>query len=497
MTAKVAIIFEGTRGDSQPYIVAGRALQEAGFDVLLCGAEDSEPMAKTFGVPFLGYLPSSKETWTAPAMVEATTKNDITEIIKQIDEFKKGVYDEGMSNLYAKLKSWKPDLLLGGMLTLEDNMALAEVLGCAQLLLVLQASLPSADCSVLGLLPKLPYWTGLNKTLWKVLMNKIQADKEQEFAPRLEKIFGFPRAKFYPSAADKWAVYSGPGINNNEPAFPVLVAASSALNTPLPCDFTPKHVMLGPLLFASTEQKGDMFGETMAKDMDDFLKAGPAPVYIGYGSVTCHNGKWMTLISLRALKITGQRGILQAGWGGMSADHIEGEPDAAELKAYIADKVLFVPLAPHGVLFPQCKVVVHHGGVGHMNASLLSGVPTVIAPIQVDQFNHSVLINERKVGVGLPKLADATPQTLADAIQKCIDDSDIRNNASAIGKALQAEDACASIAREVDKYYKEEIATGKHKAKMRQVRASTRRSAFSCCGPADESYEMKEAPETD
>ncbi|MDO7203053.1 hypothetical protein Q5M85_01045 [Paraclostridium bifermentans] len=44
-----------------------------------------------------------------------------------------------------------------------------------------------------------------------------------------------------------------------------------------------------------------------------------------------------------------------------------------------------VPYAPHNLLFPLSKGIMHHGGVGTMASALKSGKPQLIMPFSVDQ----------------------------------------------------------------------------------------------------------------
>jgi sterol 3beta-glucosyltransferase len=46
----------------------------------------------------------------------------------------------------------------------------------------------------------------------------------------------------------------------------------------------------------------------------DFLRGGPPPVYIGFGSMFMGVGARKAEIVLNALKLAGQRGILATGW---------------------------------------------------------------------------------------------------------------------------------------------------------------------------------------
>jgi len=333
---------------------------------------------------------------------------------------------------------------------------------------LLQCTVPSSYIEVLGLFPDFPSWTGLNKRLWYFLIKQaFYYPFLNKQLPILEKVTGMSAAEHFPG----WHEYIADW--RPTPAYPFIMCASKVLLRQVPPDFTEKHAIVGPQIIKTDDQKGSAFGGTETKAMDAFLASGPPPVYVGFGSICCHSGKWMTLLVLRALVQTGKRAILQRGWAGLGAEHIKGEADEVELQAYIdADNVLFMETCPHGVLFPKCEVIVHHGGAGTFNASLRSGRPTVILPIIVDQFNHAKLINERGVGVGMKKMLSVTPTEIADAIQKCSSSLDIINRAKELATALESEviQAPTKLADELKKFYQEEVVTGAFKARRLEQR---------------------------
>ncbi|CAI9276615.1 unnamed protein product [Lactuca saligna] len=47
------------------------------------------------------------------------------------------------------------------------------------------------------------------------------------------------------------------------------------------------------------------------------LYAGPKPIYIGFGSLPVQEPEKMTQTIVKALEISGQRGIINKGWGGL------------------------------------------------------------------------------------------------------------------------------------------------------------------------------------
>lgn len=72
-------------------------------------------------------------------------------------------------------------------------------------------------------------------------------------------------------------------------------------------------------------------------DIAEFLKTGPAPVYIGFGSIVMDDSTAMTNIILEAVSRCGVRAIVSRGWSKLGND--------------CQDKnVLFIGDCPHGML---------------------------------------------------------------------------------------------------------------------------------------------------
>ncbi|XP_056683600.1 sterol 3-beta-glucosyltransferase UGT80A2 [Spinacia oleracea] len=53
------------------------------------------------------------------------------------------------------------------------------------------------------------------------------------------------------------------------------------------------------------------------KDLVEWLGKGQKPIYIGFGSLPVQEPEKMTKIIVQALELTGQRGIINKGWGGL------------------------------------------------------------------------------------------------------------------------------------------------------------------------------------
>ncbi|GAX82718.1 hypothetical protein CEUSTIGMA_g10144.t1 [Chlamydomonas eustigma] len=108
--------------------------------------------------------------------------------------------------------------------------------------------------------------------------------------------------------------------------------------------------------------------------LQDFLNAGPPPVYVGFGSLVVDDPEKLTRDFIKAIQATGLRAIIQRGWGGLGAG-VEGDVPG----------VLFIDQAPHDWLFEQCCAVIHHGGAGTTACGLYCGKPTFIVPFFGDQ----------------------------------------------------------------------------------------------------------------
>merc|ERR1712038_1524878 len=114
------------------------------------------------------------------------------------------------------------------------------------------------------------------------------------------------------------------------------------------------------------------------------------------------------------------RGIVLGGFAGLSLDVLkEHNPDDHDLISYAEENVLFLEKASHESLFPLVKCIVHHGGAGTTNAAFRSGVPTIITPVFIDQFDHSHVVNKMGNGYGFSKqFQKMSAQELGDQIKK-------------------------------------------------------------------------------
>jgi sterol 3beta-glucosyltransferase len=79
---------------------------------------------------------------------------------------------------------------------------------------------------------------------------------------------------------------------------------------------------------------------------------------------------------------------------------------------------LVIEAAPHDWLFPQCSVVVHHGGAGTTAAGLRAGKPTVIVPFFGDQYFWGRTVAAMGLGPHPVPFSVFSSEKLAEAIKE-------------------------------------------------------------------------------
>lgn len=169
-----------------------------------------------------------------------------------------------------------------------------------------------------------------------------------------------------------------------------------------------------------------------------FLAAGPKPVCIGFGSMSTRDPAKTTRLVIDAVKRSGQRAVLLAGWAGLGVGELP--PEICALDA-----------APHAWLYPRMAVVVHHGGAGTTAAAWRAGVPAVIVPHHGDQPFWAA--RARELGVGptpLPR-ARLTAERLAGAIAEVERDQGMAARAAALGERIRAEDGVGKAVAAIER----------------------------------------------
>ena len=159
-----------------------------------------------------------------------------------------------------------------------------------------------------------------------------------------------------------------------------------------------------------------------------FLEAGSQPIYIGFGSIVVDDPTGLSHIIIEAVKRTGERAIIPAGWSSLC------QPTDSSLDIFVLRED-----CPHDWLFSQMSCVVHHGGAGTTAAGLKAGRPTVVVPFFGDQFFWGDIIFKAGASPRPVPYRQLTVVALADSIEAAMQ-SDVLRSAAGLGEKIKAED---------------------------------------------------------
>jgi UDP:flavonoid glycosyltransferase YjiC (YdhE family) len=207
----------------------------------------------------------------------------------------------------------------------------------------------------------------------------------------------------------------------------VIVASDAAL-APIPRDISPEAV-----------QTGYMHLRQPALDLpglERFLSEGPAPVYVGFGSMPRVDQTALVPRVVTAARLAGLRVVV-----GLPRDFLPG---------HIAGKdVFFAPDYPHGALFPGMSAVVHHGGAGTTATAAASGVPQMIIPHILDQYFWGERVHRAGIGPRPPGRHRQKTEKLSRMIHDCVSSDRIKLRAQAVRDNILEKDGLEMTAEEL------------------------------------------------
>lgn len=337
---RVVLSTYGSRGDVEPLTALALQLQDLDVDVRLCAPPDFAPAMAELGIAItpLG--------WPIRALARGELADQVPKTLPEITA-------ELTATTYRTVLKVAEgaDLLLGsGVLAVGAGAAAAtESLGIPHLHATFSTIyLPSAGH------PPLP-WPGQelpedgadNATLWRLN------------AEHLQTAFGGP-------------------INEHRAAvgLPIVENVRDHVLTDRP--LLAADPVLGPWLGGSdldVLQTGAWIRpdeRPLPDELESFLAAGDAPVYVGFGSMPVRDPEQVGRAVIDAVRSRGHRVLLGSGWAGLT-----GFDDN--------DDCLVVDEVNQQRLFTRVAGVVHHGGAGTTATAARAGVPQVVVPQVADQ----------------------------------------------------------------------------------------------------------------
>jgi sterol 3beta-glucosyltransferase len=172
-------------------------------------------------------------------------------------------------------------------------------------------------------------------------------------------------------------------------------------------------------------------------ELDSFLQKGDPPICITFGSMVNRDKERIDRIVRESLKQTSNRGIILSGWSGV--------------KESASNDLLYLEAASHDWLFPQSKMVIHHGGAGTTAAGLRAGIPNIVVPFTADQPFWGRRVHAIGVGPKPILVKNLSVERLTQAMAEA-ETNAVRERARAIGQEIKNEDGIGETIKLIKKY---------------------------------------------
>lgn len=408
----IVILSMGTRGDLQPSLAIGKALQALGHKVRVYAGSNFKSWIEQHGLEALPSATDSRQKMESE--LGRSLVSNSHNVLKQALIWRKMAKDLKFSSAMLLLELCRDcDAFISDATTETFAMAIAEMVGAQHIRLLYQPSFtPSRNGDVVFGAP-LP-----NR---RHLVNYLYA--KHVAAPALWKSFEKAANRFRKEMHIRTLSHSQYARARDERL--TLLGYSQHI-VPHPDDW--------PSTFHTT---GYWFLDEKAQwrppqALVEFLDVGPAPVYIGFGSMVTPDAQKVAATVIEAARRAGQRALLAAGWAGLRA-------------ADLPPNVFQIDAAPHEWLFPRMAAVVHHGGAGTTAAALRAGVPNIIVPHFGDQLFWGWRV--RSLGLG----PEAIPRhkldvdNLSRALRHVTEDETLQQRVKQVGSLICDENGVDTV----------------------------------------------------
>jgi sterol 3beta-glucosyltransferase len=406
---RITVLALGSRGDVQPFLAIAYHLHRAGFKVRMAANEDFKILIRSYGLDYFSLGSNTQKMINTPEGQEMIGSG---KFIAGIRYFRKHALRQMEEVQHASWQACQEtDLLIYSALQLWGP-SIADKLGIPSYPVFLIPFYPTRELPIpQGRIPDIP---ALNPLLYRALVQAIW-----------RIIYRSPINAFRTNTLELSPLPAGYQNVLGNRKDPILFAYSAHV-LPLPADWPPQARITGYCFLPPPpdwEPPADLLG---------FLESGPAPIYIGFGSMSDREAARKTEIVLTALAQTGQRAILHRGWGGLQAN-------ALTTNVFMVDSI------PHEWLFGKVSMAIHHGGAGTTAAGLRAGIPSLVIPHFGDQFFWANRVHKLGAGPRPIPLKKLSAKRLSEAILSILKDAPLRERAAALGKKIRAEDGLGTL----------------------------------------------------
>lgn len=350
---KALLLTFGTRGDVQPFIALGRAILDAGHEVLVAGPACYQPLAIEYAVPYASIDDRWNRLTDEPHIQRALASNyagvrakrTALEVVRRTRTYLATALDD-----IAAAAPEDADVVVHHPML--PGQHLAELLAVPSVPVALQPNWVPTDSFASPMWA--PSWLPkrLNRWSYRIAAASPRALLGKEGARWRARLGLKPRH----GSANSFRQLDGSASMTLQAFSRHVMPASSRWPT------------YAPVTGYWTLPNGDAAaGSSLAR----FVEAGEPPVYFGFGSMRGQNPEAVGDMVTQAVRESGVRAVVVTGAGGIAMEK--------------TDRIHLIDEAPNGWLFPRVAAVVHHGGAGTTADALRAGRPQVVCPFTGDQ----------------------------------------------------------------------------------------------------------------
>ena len=404
---RLAAVTFGTEGDTRPIATLCRALQDAGHDVMLLAADGTLESARDLGVPHAALAGDIRGTLQPGGGIASVLSGK-----KSMNETAKALAKIANDNAAAWMRQTLDavpgcDAVIGAGLAAYAGFCAAEKLGIPSIGAGMFPLTPTREFPSPFLPPRrIPRF--LNRLSHRVVVRVLWGEFRHAINAARVEVCGLPLRR------KPWTEQ------------PMLYGVSPSL-LPKPADWPSNAWLCGQWVRPVRECQPPPL-------LRDFLAAGEAPLYVGFGSMVGFDRD--TLLEAIVTAVAGRRALFYPGWA--------GTPDLGLPRNFCV-----IQDTPHDWLFPRASLVIHHGGSGTTHSAARAGVPSIVLPFAGDQPFWA----ERLLVSGVAAEAASGREVTSEILKRAIDaagTAQMRGRAAALGEKMRAEDGLTSAVATIE-----------------------------------------------
>ncbi|MDH4081869.1 MAG: glycosyltransferase [Nitrospira sp.] len=402
---KIGMQTWGSDGDILPFFALANGLRTAGHDVTICYTSvdktDYSALAKKLDIKSINVFPTPQNDIHAIGKEVTKTPN----LLKQWLLVSRKFFEPALEEMYEASQHLcrNNDIVVSHFIqntlyTAAEKYHIPRVSVC-----YLPPSIPSRCYPPLGA----PDLGSLMNSLQHVLADTIGARLVFPSLNKLQSREGLSSVKRYSKqitvSKDLTLVAVSPSLFPRKPDWDNSIQVCGFLNIPI------------------NEAVWNVPPQLL-----EFIRADTPPIYMTFGSMDHYQPESNLRLLIDSIKLSKQRAIIQTTVN--RASQSIDDPN-----------VFIVNRVPYHAIFSLCSVVVHHGGVGTIQSSLLAGIPSVVVEHAFDQTFWAQQLRNVGVTENVLHRRSVTPRKLADAIHAIMSCPKYTANAQKLSAMMKKE----------------------------------------------------------